>query len=159
MNTPFDLAEFLPYQLAYISERVSRRLSVEYGQSHGLTVAEWRVLVNLQRLGTASVRDIQVFTNLEKSRVSRAVSRLESAGLVMKQTSRQDARLVEIALTARGVKVLQAILPAATGIEAQLLDGLSEDQKQAFFEIVEHFHSVLDRDPAARPRYEREISS
>lgn len=152
MTASFDLSRFLPYQLAFVSERVSRRLSVDYNQSHGLTMAEWRVLVNLKRLGTASVRDIQVVTNLEKSRVSRAVARLETAKLVEKQASTRDARLVEIALTKQGEETLSTILPAAKEVEARLLEGLTEAQRSAFFEVVEHFHKVLDEDPEARPR-------
>ena len=152
MNGTFDLASFLPYQLAYVAERVSRRLSVDYGQSHGLSVAEWRVLVNLYRLGTASVRDIQAFTNLEKSRVSRAVARLETVELVRKRSSKTDGRLVEIELSPQGHEALGAILPAATRTETQLLDGLSDRQKQTFFDVLEHFHKVLDEDPAAKPR-------
>ena len=93
MPDTFALATFLPYQLAYISERVSQRLSQEYSRSHGLSVSEWRVLVNLHSLGTASVRVIQIFTNLEKSRVSRAVGRLEASGLVQKQTRKHNMSL------------------------------------------------------------------
>ena len=156
MTASFSLAQFLPYQLAYIAERVSRRLAVEYGRSHGLSVAEWRVLVNLQHLGTSSVRDIQIFTNLEKSRVSRAVVRLEAAGLVKKQKSTEDARLVEIAITAEGVEALAAIIPAAVGIEERLLNSLDADKMRAFFDVIEHFHCVLDADPDARARYERQ---
>jgi DNA-binding MarR family transcriptional regulator len=158
MTSLFRLSDFLPYRLAYISERVSRRLSVEYGRSHDLSVAEWRVLVNLQWLGTASVRDIQVVTNLEKSRVSRAIARLERAGLVGKETSPKDARLIAVALTPAGAKALGAILPVATEIEQRLLEGLSDDQTRTFFDVVEHFHRVLDADPEARPRLDAVIS-
>ena len=154
MSTDFDLATFLPYRLAYISERVSQRLSADYGKSHGLSVAEWRVLVNLQYLGTASVRDIQVYTNLEKSRVSRAVARMESAGLVAKRAGAKDARLVEIGLTKKGVATLDAILPPAIKVEQGLLEGLSDAQRKTFNEVIEHFHRVLDNDPDAKPRYE-----
>jgi len=149
----FDLATFLPYELAYISERVSHRLSQVYGQSHGFSVSEWRVMVNLQSLGTASVRDIQTFTNLEKSRVSRAVTRLEAADLVQKHASTNDARLVEIALTAKGTEALEVILPTATAVEANLLAGLTQAQKATFFDVLQHFHDVLDQDPEARPRF------
>jgi hypothetical protein len=45
----FNLSAFLPYRLAVLSERASRRLSVVYEKTHGLSVAEWRVLVHLMR--------------------------------------------------------------------------------------------------------------
>jgi DNA-binding MarR family transcriptional regulator len=154
VTNPFDLSTFLPYQLAYISERVSQRLSVDYERSHGFTVSEWRVLVNLRSLGPASVRDIQVFTNLEKSRVSRAIVRLEAAGLVRKAASKEDARLISVALTKAGQKALDAVLPAATDVEDRLYKGLSASQKKAFQQVLQHFHSVLDQDPDARARFD-----
>lgn len=159
MNEPFNLTNFLPYQLAHLSERVSRRLSVEYHRSHGFSVADWRVLVHLQRVGTVSVRDIQRYTNLEKSRVSRAVTRLEKGGLLVKQASGTDARLVEIALTPKGRAAIEAIIPVATDIEAGLTKGLSADQTAQLQDIIEHIHRVLDADPDARPRLQIDVPS
>ena len=155
MEHPFNLAEFLPYRLALIAERVSRRLAVEYERSHGLSVAEWRVLVNLSNLGTASVRDIQLVTNLEKSRVSRAVGRLETAKMVEKHVSAEDGRLVEIALTTKGHEALDAIIPKAQEVENRLLEGLTARQMTEFYAIFDHLHNVLDADPDAKERLDK----
>lgn len=149
MPSSFRLSDFLPYRLAVISERVSHRLSVDYGRSHNLTVAEWRVLVHLQHCGVVSVRDVQVYTNLVKSRVSRAVSRLERAGLVNKHVSKVDARLIEISLTKAGKDALEALLADATNTEAGLLDGVPEADLAAFYRVIDHFHGILDKDPKA----------
>lgn len=159
MIDDFNLAEFLPYRLAVLSERVSGRLEVEYRRSHGLTVAEWRVLVNLRQLGKASVRDIQVLTNLEKSRVSRAVVRLEQAGQVKKQTSKRDARLLEIALTSKGHATLDAIIPLATEVETRLTAALDPKDIEGFYTVMAHVHAVLDDDPEARKRLDPQMQS
>ena len=153
MSDPdFELSQFLPYQLAVLAERVSRRLSVEYGRAHGLNVAEWRVLVHLMRRRTVSVREIHERVNLDKPRVSRAVSRLEAAGLVQKAAAEDDARLVAISLTPRGMRVLDDILPSARDVEANLLTGLSEVEQAGLLAAIEKLHGVLDDDPEARPR-------
>ena len=148
----FHLSSFLPYRLAVMSERVSRRLSVEYGRSHGLVVAEWRVLVHLLRCGAVSVRDIHNCVNLEKPRVSRAVSRLEMEGLGQKSQGEGDGRLVAISLTDAGRRALADIIPAATRIEEHLTAAVSAEDLDAFFRVMEHMHSVLDEDPEAKPR-------
>jgi len=144
MTTPFDLSTFLPYQLAFLSERVSGELSVEYGRSHGLSMPEWRVLVHLQRVGTASVRDIQGYTNLEKSRVSRVVVRLIQKGWVFKDVGKEDSRLVEIGLTELGTETIESVLPMAAQFEEKLLKGLSKAQLKQFFEVVDHLHKALE---------------
>ncbi|MDW4498500.1 MarR family transcriptional regulator [Sulfitobacter sp. D35] len=152
MPEDFHLSAFLPYRLAVLSERVSRRLSVEYERTHGLSVAEWRVLVHLQRCGKVSVRDIHDFVNLDKPRVSRAVARLEAAGMVRKLAGRVDGRLVDISLTAKGESALAEIVPIVTGIEARLLDGLTAAELSTFCAVMEKIHARLDADSEARPR-------
>lgn len=146
----FDLSRFLPYQLAVLSERVSRRLTVEYNRMHGLNVAEWRVLVHLQWAGRASVRDIARYANLDKPKVSRAVARLEKAGLLEKSSSKGDGRLVDIALTTKGQSVLSDIIPVVSEIESRLLNALSESEAHALNGIMDRFHEVLDNDQEAR---------
>ena len=149
---PFRLPDFLPYRLAVLSERVSRRLSVEYGRMHGLSVAEWRVLVHLQRSGPLSVRDIHLCVNLDKPRVSRAVARLEAAGFVRKGSGQSDGRLVSISLAEAGQAALDDILPVVCDIEARLLAQLTAEEVETLYRAMDKIHSVLDSDPDARPR-------
>ena len=148
----FDLSTFLPYRLAILSERISRRLALEYGRSHGISVPEWRVLVHLARSKQASVREIHSYANLEKPRVSRTVAKLQAAGMVRKVTGKQDSRLVEISLTEKGQTVLGEILPAALEFEDRLGQALSAEEHAMCIEIAEKLHAVLDDDPLAPMR-------
>ncbi|MCG6883724.1 MAG: MarR family transcriptional regulator [Silicimonas sp.] len=148
----FHLSDFLPYRLAVLAERVSRRLAAEYGKTHGLTVAEWRVIAHLSQNGAVSVRDIQRNVNLEKPRVSRAVARLEATGLVRKVPGKTDARLVSISLTKKGEQALTEILPAARTVEDQLLAAAGSKDLKAFFKVIDSMHAVLDADAKPNER-------
>ena len=148
----FSLSSFLPYRLAVLSQRISHRLSLEYGRSHGLSVPEWRVLVHLSRCKAVSVREIHNCVNLEKPAVSRAVSKLEAARLVRKVPDRDDSRLVKISLTKAGNTALADILPSASAMEDRLLAALSEDERVSFNAVIEKLHAVLDADPEAKRR-------
>lgn len=148
----FKLAEFLPYRIAVLSERISRRLSRIYEAEAGLSVAEWRVMVHLSRCHEVSLRQIHDCVNLEKSRVSRAVSRLEASGLVKKTGSPTDQRLLAISLTANGWSVLDRILPPAIAYEERLRAALTEEDCAALDRVMEKLHRVMDADPEARPR-------
>ena len=148
----FRLAAFLPYRLAVLSERISRRLSRIYEAEAGLSMAEWRVMVHLARCGAVSVREIHGCVNLDKPRVSRAVSRLESAELVEKTGSSSDQRLLVISLSPAGQALLDRILPPAIAYESRLLAALSAEDRAALDRIVEKLHRVMDADPEARPR-------
>ena len=141
----FDLTTFLPYQLAVLSERVSKALSVVYMEEYGLSVADWRVMVHTAKEGSVSVREIHRTVNLEKPRVSRSVAKLEALGYLGKQIDPKDKRLVVISLTARGQEVLDDILPKAQAFERDLINALSPGSLEDLAEIADRLHHQLDK--------------
>jgi DNA-binding MarR family transcriptional regulator len=147
-----DLAAFLPYRLAVLASRVSRRLSMVYQERFGISIAEWRVIAHLAHGERVSVRDIHDCVNLDKPRVSRAVMRLEAAGIVAKSASKADQRLVEISLTAKGWRLYGEIVSLARDYEQDLLSVLSAAERKSLERAFEKLHARLDRDPLAPPR-------
>lgn len=129
----FDLARFTPYRLAVAAEKTSEELSRQYRARFGISISEWRVLVHLAQpldgAATVSVRDIEARVAMEKSKVSRAASRLESAGLIEKAVDAGDRRLVRLGLTDKGRTLMTEILPLALAyqreIEARLADAFA----------------------------------
>jgi DNA-binding MarR family transcriptional regulator len=128
----FDLTRFLPYQLAVLSQHVSGELATIYGEHFGIDVPEWRVLAHINHAGTVSVRDIHNVVNMEKSKVSRAASRLEARGLLSKQTNPDDRRLVALALTPAGHNLMAQILPLALEFENGLIEKLGRERSKEF---------------------------
>ena len=119
--TQLDLTQFLPYQLSAAAERVSRDFAVTYRREFGISIPEWRVLAHLNQSGEVSVRDIESRTAMEKSKVSRAASRLEAAGYVAKRVNADDRRLVALSLTEGGRALMARLVPLALGYQAKLL--------------------------------------
>ncbi|HMO71194.1 MAG TPA: MarR family winged helix-turn-helix transcriptional regulator, partial [Paracoccaceae bacterium] len=101
---------------------------------------------HLARSGSVSVRDIHARAALEKPRVSRAVARLEAAGLVAKAAGAGDGRLVAISLTGKGARVLAEILPSALAVEERLRAAVGPDDMAALLRAMDRFHAALDRD-------------
>ena len=124
----FDLDRFIPYRLAVAAQKTSEALARQYRDRFGISIPEWRVLVHLAAAGDVSVRDIERRVAMEKSKVSRAASRLETAGYVTKREAESDRRLVSLALTDKGEALMQELLPLAEAyqreIEARLGDAL-----------------------------------
>ena len=117
----FDLAGFLPYRLAAAAARISRAFADRYREDFGISIPEWRVLAHLHHAGPVSVRDIEARADMEKSKVSRAVSRLERAGYVSKAVNTGDKRLLELQLTDEGRALLRQLLPVAVQFQAEML--------------------------------------
>lgn len=125
-NLPeFDLDSYLPYQFSVISSYLSNNLATQYRERHGISVPEWRILVNLAYSDSLSVRDIQWRVSMDKSKISRAVTRLDSAGYLTKRTDPGDRRLLELALTEKGYELVADLVPIAKRFQGELQERLS----------------------------------
>lgn len=125
----FSLDDFLPYQLAVLSSRISREFSEIYAENFGLTVPEWRVIVHLHNAGPVSVREIQARVDMDKSKVSRAATRLEKSGHITKETNADDRRLLKLALTSKGHDLMKQIIPLAHKFEDKLTKRLGANNE------------------------------
>lgn len=122
----FDLEAFLPYQLSVLAARVSLGFSDLYKQKFGITIPEWRVVAHLSQAGSVSVREIHQRVDMDKSKVSRAATRLENAGYVSKKINDTDRRLVELELTPKGRAMIAELTPIAQKYEARVLKELAD---------------------------------
>lgn len=123
----FRLDDFLPYRLAVAATLVSRRFAARYAHEAGLSMPEWRVLAHLHHSGAVSVRDIHARVTLDKSVVSRAASRLEHAGLLVKSAHDGDRRLIVLELTPAGHALMQRLGRLAREFQAELAAEIGED--------------------------------
>lgn len=133
----FILDDFLPYQLAVVAQIISRDFSHLYRDRFGISIPEWRVLAHLSQEGMVSVREIHDRVAMDKSKVSRAASRLEAAGYITKAENAQDRRLVCLTLTDKGHDLVHEIAPLALRYEQDVMAQLGEFGP-AFREAVTH---------------------
>ena len=122
-----------------------------YAEQHGLTTQEWRLVAVLGEDGERTQLDLVKRTRMEKVPVSRAARSLEERGLVRRTPSESDARSRRLSLTAAGRRIYERVAPAALKAEAEVLAGLSPDERavlRSLLERVEHAASqALTRDP------------
>lgn len=125
--TDFNLDDFLPYQLAELSRRVSAGFSRHYRDRYGISVAEWRVLAHLSQQEAVSVREIHRRVGMDKPKVSRAATRLEAAGFITKVVNASDRRLVELSLTGKGKELIETLAPIASDYQERLMASLGNE--------------------------------
>ena len=116
----FDLMGYTPYRLAVAAQTLSEELAKQYRERFGISIPEWRVIVHVSHSGGASVRDIEARVGMEKSKVSRAATRLEERGFVTKQINAQDRRLIHLSLTAEGRALMVDLLPIAQAYQKEV---------------------------------------
>ena len=123
----FDLEHYLPYQFSVIASELSSKLAALYKERFGITVAEWRILVNLAYSDSQTVRDIQQRVHLDKAKVSRAVVLLEEKGLLTKEIDDADRRLLHLELTDQGRDMVRQLVPLANDFQKQIAAKLNGD--------------------------------
>jgi DNA-binding MarR family transcriptional regulator len=126
-----DLQAFFPYRLAVLAESVSQCVAQVYTERFGLSRDEWRVLAALADCGTVKTSRVIEHSTLEKMQVSRAVTRLEDAGLLERLPDPDDGRGWLLRLRPAGRAMYQKIVPAVKAREALLLDALESEERAA----------------------------
>lgn len=103
----------------------------------GMSDFEWRVMAQVGDRAPMSLNELAAVTGHDKGQLSRGVSRLVDAGLLVRE-SRRGARGVFISPTAAGKAAFQQLVKLAVEQNKVLVDGLTPDQ-------LEVFSGVLDR--------------
>ena len=134
----FSLGDFLPYLLTMTAEEVSESFSAIYKSRYGISRTEWRGLVHLGWLGEMTAHDICVRAREEKTRVSRAVLRLEQAGRLERRQDPDDRRQEILSLTPQGREVFEDLKTEAAQRDAELAVKIGSRD-------MEHLKSLLAR--------------
>ncbi|MGB2742799.1 MAG: MarR family transcriptional regulator, partial [Cognaticolwellia sp.] len=81
--------------------------------------------------------------DMDKSTVSRAVKALITKGFICSKVNEQDKRAASLMLSDEGEALYKKITPEALAWEAQLLNTLSDDERQQMMSIFEKLKHQL----------------
>ncbi|MEX0404629.1 MarR family transcriptional regulator [Aquibium sp. LZ166] len=126
-----ELENFLPYRLNRLADAVSREFQKIYKGRYGLTRPEWRLLATLGQYGTMTATEVGRHSAMHKTKVSRAVSALETRNWLARETDRIDRRIERLSLTKTGERTYREMVPLARAFETGLLSGLNPSDRQA----------------------------
>ncbi|AYF00141.1 MarR family transcriptional regulator [Paracoccus yeei] len=122
---------FLPYRLAVVAEALSRQLGAVYGGEHGLTREEWRLLFLIEDAGRIDSLQLAGRTSLDKVQVSRAASRLEDKGLILRRIPAGDRRLREYAITEAGQALFREVFGAVEARAGAIFMAMPSEDRAA----------------------------
>jgi DNA-binding MarR family transcriptional regulator len=131
------LTEFFPYQLTQLQAKVSDNVAEIYTGRFDLSRQEWRVLASLGNGELLSAKQIGEQTNLEKMPASRAITKMQTQGLLVKSTDKMDKRSSLLKLTDQGLSVYQQLIPMVLEREKELLSVLNIQEKDQLNKIIE----------------------
>lgn len=131
MQPNFDLRDFLPYLLNQAAGEVSAGFQTFYKSRYGMLRTEWRVLFHLGRYGEMTATEVCTRARVHKTKVSRAVTRLEARRFLRRQVSQHDRRAEVLALTDAGRAAYDDLSLQAQAYDAKLMSGFTDDEAQA----------------------------
>jgi DNA-binding MarR family transcriptional regulator len=126
-----ELSDYLPYLVNRLGAALVLRFTADALARHELGIAEWRVLVALSDAGPQRQIDLADITSVEVSTLSRLISRLVRTGLVSRARSDRSNREVAVALTGKGEKLVDDLIPVARELERIAIAGLPAAQLHA----------------------------
>ncbi|RRO15203.1 MarR family transcriptional regulator [Saccharopolyspora rhizosphaerae] len=136
---------------AYIvgSALLEHRLGRELQVTHGLSIADYEILVSLSEAPDGQLRMSELANGIahSKSRMSHQIRRLEKAGLVRRQECPEDGRGVLAVLTDDGMAKLREAAPAhVRGVREHMIDLLDPDEQKTlaavFSRLTDHLRSL-----------------
>ncbi len=115
-----------------MSGRLQLALGRQLQRDHGLSLADYDVLVALSELPDCRMGQLGTHLGWEQSRVSHQLARMRSRGLIERSGSNDDRRAAVVSLTAEGRDALEAAAPGhAELVRSVVFAGMSRSQADA----------------------------
>ena len=114
-----EFSRSLPMSLLRAREAVMRQFRPSLRQ-HGLTEQQWRILRALAAVETIEVTELARVAFLLGPSLSRILRDLEARRLIERKVTKADLRRAEVSITARGIKLIEAVAPSSEAIYAAI---------------------------------------
>ena len=125
---PTFTADYLGYLLARASFLVNEGAHA-HARAAGLSVMEWRVLATLWGRDRIGVGELAQIVLERQPTLTKALDRMAEKGLVRREGSETDRRVVLVSMTETGRASIGPVLARTRALERRLLDGYAPDEE------------------------------
>ena len=140
-----QLERYLPYRLSILSNRISALISETYSAKFALSITEWRIMAVLGEYPGVSADEVSLKTQIEKSILSRAISKLLQRKLLERAFDPTDKRRSMLRLTETGLSVYDELVPMSYDYEQELLTCFSDTERQQFSELIDRLYEHAEK--------------
>lgn len=132
----------VPYRILMIGKALDRVTTHQVRESADISLAEWRVMVHLGRLGEFSAIRLSTAAQVDRSEVSRAVAALTARGLVGARPNPANRRSKLLSLTPEGEAVFERLFAGRQALFRRLIADLGEDE---LLRLDKQLHRIAQR--------------
>lgn len=101
-------------------------------------------------------KDIEEAFSYRRSTASAVIGLMEEKGFIERCSVPYDARLKKLVLTERALEIVSAIDNDVCRTEAQMREGISDDELERFFVVLDKIRKNLEKAPVCRPTASKE---
>lgn len=141
-----DIQRYAPFLLNAVNGAWQRKTAAIYRSKFEIGIVDWRVLSMLMIEPRITANRICEAIRLNKAAVSRSLKFLHSKGYLAFKASPSDERKRSWWLTEDGQALHNEILAVALGCEAEMVDGVTPEDMEAFLRVMSRFLSNLERE-------------
>jgi DNA-binding MarR family transcriptional regulator len=125
--------------IGYLAKRATQSLLLQVDRrlaEHDLTHAQWLPLYKLAMGHCATMAELARDTSLDPAAITRALDRLEAKGLLRRERSQQDRRVVQLVLTPEGEEAAQRVPVVLAEVLNAHLAGFSKTEWQTLLDLL-----------------------
>ena len=131
-----------------LSNRIGRAFYGQVEAKHGLSLAEWRVILTLHHDPKLTAVEITNRWAMDKMAVSRAIRTLEDRGWVKRSRKKNDRRSYALSLTTGGQRAYEKVLPTANARYHDIVSTLSKAEvvrlRKSLDKLIDHAVNLND---------------
>jgi DNA-binding MarR family transcriptional regulator len=133
-------------RLKRLSQHISRETEKTIAE-HGLNAATFDVLATLRRSGppySLSPGDLLATTMITSGTMTNRIDQLEKAGLVRREANPDDRRSVRIALTEKGLSLIDEAVTAHVETQTRIVSALSARDQTALDMLLREYLAAFE---------------
>jgi DNA-binding MarR family transcriptional regulator len=132
--------------------QVARQRDLHYDRklaAAGINLHRWRILAVIRRIENCSMKDLALFSAMDRTTLTRAVDQLVSEGLVERWSSPRDRRRVNLTLSHDGEAAYRRALTVLLKGNAAMLAGVEDAEVRGVARALRQVVRNLMEDPLA----------
>ena len=141
--------------LLFLLHDVARLLRVDAdkrARSHGMTRAQWGILIWLERQPGITQKELSELLEVEPITVARLIDRLEARGMVERRPDPRDRRIWRLHLLDPAYILLFEINQQRAEMTRMVTDGIDEETRETMTEALLRMKMTLTQDAHATRR-------
>jgi DNA-binding MarR family transcriptional regulator len=118
----------------------------------GLNLHRWRTLAAIRRIENCSMKDLALYSAIDRTTLTRAVDQLVREGLVERWSPTLDRRRVNVSLSPKGEAIYMEAVDTLLRGNAGMLDGVEEADLRTAIRVAQQSIRKLMTDPIEAER-------